>query len=210
MDWPAIWLTLELSAITVLILFILGVPLAWWLAFTRTRWKPLIEALVALPIVLPPTVLGFYLLLAFGYAKPLVPLAFTFEGLVIASLFYSLPFVVQPLQQAFADLGRGPMEAAATLGASKLDAFFTVMSPLAIRGYVTALVLGFAHTVGEFGVVLMVGGNIPGETRLLSISIYEAVETLDYGRAHVLSAMLLLFSFAVLSTLFLLNRRAPS
>lgn len=209
MDWPAIWLTLELSAITVLILFILGVPLAWWLAFTRVRWKPLIEALVALPIVLPPTVLGFYLLLAFGYAKDIVPLAFTFEGLVIASLFYSLPFVVQPLQQAFADVGRGPMEAAATLGASRIDAFFTVMSPLAIRGYVTALVLGFAHTVGEFGVVLMVGGNIPGETRLLSISIYEAVETLDYGRAHVLSAMLLLFSFAVLSTLFLLNRRAP-
>jgi molybdate transport system permease protein len=209
MDWPAIWLTLELSAITVLILFILGVPLAWWLAFTRVRWKPLIEALVALPIVLPPTVLGFYLLLAFGYAKDIVPLAFSFEGLVIASLFYSLPFVVQPLQQAFADVGRGPMEAAATLGASRLDAFFTIMSPLAIRGYVTALVLGFAHTVGEFGVVLMVGGNIPGETRLLSISIYEAVETLDYGRAHVLSAMLLLFSFAVLSTLFLLNRRAP-
>ena len=209
MDWPAIWLTLELSAITVLILFILGVPLACWLAFTRTRWKPLIEALVALPIVLPPTVLGFYLLLAFGYAKDIVPLAFTFEGLVIASLFYSLPFVVQPLQQAFADVGRGPMEAAATLGASRLDAFFTVMSPLAIRGYVTALVLGFAHTVGEFGVVLMVGGNIPGETRLLSISIYEAVETLDYGRAHVLSAMLLLFSFAVLSTLVLINRRAP-
>jgi molybdate transport system permease protein len=208
MDWPAIWLTLELSALTVLILFLLGVPLAWWLAFTRVRWKPLIEALVALPIVLPPTVLGFYLLLAFGYAKDIVPLAFTFEGLVIASLFYSLPFVVQPLQQAFADVGRGPMEAAATLGASKLDAFFTVISPLAIRGYVTALVLGFAHTVGEFGVVLMVGGNIPGETRLLSISIYEAVETLDYGRAHVLSGMLLLFSFAVLSTLFLLNRRA--
>ena len=208
MDWPAIWLTLELSALTVLILFLLGVPLAWWLAFTRVRWKPLIEALVALPIVLPPTVLGFYLLLAFGYAKEIVPLAFTFEGLVIASLFYSLPFVVQPLQQAFADVGRGPMEAAATLGASKLDAFFTVISPLAIRGYVTALVLGFAHTVGEFGVVLMVGGNIPGETRLLSISIYEAVETLDYGRAHVLSGMLLLFSFAVLSTLFLLNRRA--
>lgn len=208
MDWPAIWLTLELSALTVLILFLLGVPLAWWLAFTRVRWKPLIEALVALPIVLPPTVLGFYLLLAFGYAKDIVPLAFTFEGLVIASLFYSLPFVVQPLQQAFADVGRGPMEAAATLGASRLDAFFTVMSPLAIRGYVTALVLGFAHTVGEFGVVLMVGGNIPGETRLLSISIYEAVETLDYGRAHVLSGMLLLFSFAVLSTLFLLNRRA--
>jgi molybdate transport system permease protein len=208
MDWPAIWLTLELSALTVLILFLLGVPLAWWLAFTRVRWKPLIEALVALPIVLPPTVLGFYLLLAFGYAKDIVPLAFTFEGLVIASLFYSLPFVVQPLQQAFADVGRGPMEAAATLGASKLDAFFTVISPLAIRGYVTALVLGFAHTVGEFGVVLMVGGNIPGETRLLSISIYEAVETLDYGRAHVLSGMLLLFSFAVLSALFLLNRRA--
>ena len=208
MDWPAIWLTLELSALTVLILFLLGVPLAWWLAFTRVRWKPLIEALVALPIVLPPTVLGFYLLLAFGYAKEIVPLAFTFEGLVIASLFYSLPFVVQPLQQAFADVGRGPMEAAATLGASKLDAFFTVISPLAIRGYVSALVLGFAHTVGEFGVVLMVGGNIPGETRLLSISIYEAVETLDYGRAHVLSGMLLLFSFAVLSALFLLNRRA--
>ena len=208
-EWQAIRVTLELSAITVAVLFVIGVPCAWWLAFTRTRWKPVIEAVVALPLVLPPTVLGFYLLLLFGLARPVVPLAFTFPGLVIASVLYSLPFVVQPLQQAFAQMGRGPMEAAATLGATPLDAFFTVASPLAVRGYITALVLGFAHTVGEFGVVLMVGGNIPGQTRVLSIAIYESVETLDYASAHILSAGLLAFSFAVLAAVFTLNRRWP-
>jgi molybdate transport system permease protein len=204
-DWPAIRLTLELSAITVVILFVLGIPLAWWLAFTASRWRPVVAALISLPLVLPPTVLGFYLLLGFGWAGSLVPLAFSFTGLVIASVFYSLPFVVQPLEQAFAELGRGPLEAAASLGASPLDRFLTVASPLAFRGYVTALVLGFAHTVGEFGVVLMVGGNIPGKTRVLSISIYEAVETMEYGRAHILSAGLLVFSFGVLVSLYLLN-----
>lgn len=208
-EWQAIRVTLELSAITVAVLFVIGVPVAWWLAFTRTAWKPVIEAVVALPLVLPPTVLGFYLLLLFGVAQPIVPLAFTFPGLVVASVLYSLPFVVQPLQQAFAQMGRGPMEAAATLGATPLDAFFTVASPLAVRGYITALVLGFAHTVGEFGVVLMVGGNIPGQTRVLSIAIYEAVETLDYTSAHILSVGLLAFSFAVLAAVFTLNRRWP-
>lgn len=206
MDWQAIRLTLELSAISVAVLFVAGLPLAWWLAFTRTRFKPLIEALVALPLVLPPTVLGFYLLLLFGKAGPLAGLAFSFEGLVVASVLYSLPFVVQPLQQSFAENGRASLEAAAVLGASPFDRFFTIASPMALRGYITALVLGFAHTVGEFGVVLMVGGNIPGQTRVLSISIYEAVETLDYGKAHALSALLLLFSFVVLSAVYLMNR----
>ena len=208
MDWVAVRLTLELSAISVGFLFAFGVPLAWWLAFTRHRLKPVIEALVALPLVLPPTVLGFYLLILFGKAGPFAGLAFTFEGLIIASFFYSLPFVVQPLQQSFAENGKGALEAAAVLGASPRDRFFTIAIPMAYRGFITALVLGFAHTIGEFGVVLMVGGNIPGETRVLSISIYEAVETLDYSRAHVMSAMLLLFSFSVLITLFVINNRA--
>jgi molybdate transport system permease protein len=188
-------------------LFVLGLPLAWWLAFTRNQAKPVIEALVALPLVLPPSVLGFYLLVLFGKAGSFAGLAFSFEGLVVASILYSLPFVVQPLQQSFAENGRAHLEAASVLGASAWDRFFTVASPMALRGYVSALVLGFAHTVGEFGVVLMVGGNIPGETRVLSISIYEAVETLDYSRAHVMSGMLLLFSFGVLSSLYLLNRK---
>jgi molybdate transport system permease protein len=177
-----------------------------------------IESVVALPLVLPPTVLGFYLLILFGSRSGIgdfwarltgETLAFSFTGLVIASVIYSLPFVVQPLQQAFAQTGRAPLEAAATLGASPIDAFLTVATPLSIRGYVTAIVLGFAHTLGEFGVVLMVGGNIPGETKTVSIAIYEAVESLDYGSAHFLSLGLLAFSFLVLLAVFLLNSRLP-
>jgi molybdate transport system permease protein len=217
-EWEAVKLTIELSAIAVVVLLVIGTPLAFWLAFTTTRLKPVIESVVALPLVLPPTVLGFYLLILFGskhgigeYWVQLTgkTLAFSFSGLVIASVIYSLPFVVQPLQQAFAQTGRAPLEAAATLGASPIDAFFTVASPLAMRGFITAIVLGFAHTIGEFGVVLMVGGNIPGETRLISIAIYESVETLNYREAHLLSIGLLAFSFLVLLAVYLLNRRLP-
>lgn len=217
-EWEAVGLTLELAAITVAVLLILGTPLAYWLAFTTTRLKPVIESVVALPLVLPPTVLGFYLLVLFG-AKTGIgefwveltgeTLVFSFTGLVIASVIYSLPFVVNPLQQAFAQMGRAPLEAAATLGASPIDAFFTVASPLAIRGFLTAIVLGFAHTMGEFGVVLMVGGNIPGETRVISIAIYESVESLNYREAQLLSVGLLAFSFLVLLTVYLLNQRLP-
>ena len=217
-DTAPIVLSLKLAAVTVVILLVVGTPLAWWLAFTRNRFKVLIEALTALPLVLPPTVLGFYLLILMGPAA--APgrwwvsltgdtLAFSFAGLVIASVIYSLPFVVQPLLQAFHSVGREPLEAAATLGASPLDRFFSVASPLAVRGYITATVLGFAHTLGEFGVVLMVGGNIPGRTKVVSIAIYESLETLDYATAHVLSAGLLVFSFVVLSLVFMMNRRFP-
>ncbi|HKG74881.1 MAG TPA: molybdate ABC transporter permease subunit [Aestuariivirgaceae bacterium] len=217
-EWTAVKVTLELAAATVAVLLVLGTPLAYWLAFTKTRLQPIIEALVALPLVLPPTVLGFYLLLLFGPQNPVgslwltvtgTTLAFSFTGLVVASVIYSLPFVVQPLQQAFMEMGRGPLEAAATLGAGPSDAFFSVAAPLARRGFITATVLGFAHTMGEFGVVLMVGGNIPGETRLISIAIYESVETLNYREAHILSLGLLAFSFLVLVGVFLLNRGLP-
>ncbi len=217
-DPAPVILSLKLAAVTVVILRVISTPLAWWLAFTRNRWRVVIEALTALPLVLPPTVLGFYLLILMAPAT--VPgswwvtltgdtLAFSFTGLVIASVIYSLPFVVQPLLQAFHSVGREPLEAAATLGAGPLDRFFTVASPLAVRGYITAIVLGFAHTLGEFGVVLMVGGNIPGKTKVVSIAIYESLETLDYTAAHVLSAGLLIFSFAVLSLVFWMNRRFP-
>jgi len=213
-----VWLTVKLAVVTVLILLIVGTPLAWWLAFSRSRMRPVVEALTALPLILPPTVLGFYLLILLGPATPFgafwvtvtgSTLTFSFSGLVIASVLYSLPFTVQPLQTAFEGVGRDVMEAAATLRASPFDAFFSVASPLARRGYVTAAVLSFAHTVGEFGVVLMVGGNIPGQTKVISIAIYEHVETLDYVQAHILSACLLLFSFAVLLILSLVNRRSP-
>ena len=196
-DLGPLLLTLRLAAITTLLLLLLGTPLAWWLAHTRSRWKAPIEALTALPLVLPPTVIGFYLLVLLNPTAPLgawwvqltgQTLTFSFSGLVVASLIYSLPFTVQPLQAAFEIVGRRPLEAAATLRASPLDAFFSVASPLALRGYVTAAVLSFAHTIGEFGVVLMVGGNIPGRTQLISIQIYEQVETLRYEQAHVLSA----------------------
>lgn len=213
----AITLTIKLALVTVGLLVLIGTPLAWWLAFTRSRLKPLVEALVALPLVLPPTVLGFYLLILLGPAAGPgrwwveatgSTLAFSFSGLVIASMLYSLPFVVQPVAQGLAAMGRGPLEAAETLGAGPIDRFFTVAVPLARRGFLTAAVLGFAHTLGEFGVVLMVGGNIPGRTQVLSIKIYESVETLDYSTAHVLSAGLLVFSFIVLVSVYWLNRGA--
>ncbi|MDW4547985.1 molybdate ABC transporter permease subunit [Defluviimonas sp. D31] len=215
-DLAPLWLTLRLAALVTAILMLLGTPLAWWLAHTRSRLAPVVEAVTALPLVLPPTVLGFYLLLAFNPSAPLgqlwlsvtgSTLTFSFAGLVIASLLYSLPFTVQPLQAAFTALGRAPMEAAASLSASPLDAFLTVAAPLCLRGYLTAAVLTFAHTLGEFGVVLMVGGNIPGETRVISIAIYEEVETLDYAAAHVLSGILLALSFAILLALYWINGR---
>jgi molybdate transport system permease protein len=206
-DLQALGLTLRLAAIVTALLLLLGTPLAWWLARTRSAWKGPVAALVALPLVLPPTVLGFYLLLAMGPAGPvgqfvrelgLGPLPFTFEGLVIASVFYSLPFMVQPLQSAFEAIGDRPLEVAATLRASPLDAFFTVVVPLAAPGFLTASVLTFAHTVGEFGVVLMIGGNLPGETRVVSVQIYDHVEAMEYAQAHRLSAAMVAFSFLAL------------
>jgi len=215
-DLVALWVTLRLAALTTLILLVLGTPLAWWLARSRWRFKFLVEAVVALPLVLPPTVLGFYLLVALGPHGPVGslmealggrPLAFTFAGLVVGSVFYSLPFVVQPLQDAFTSVGRRPMEVAATLRASPFDRFFSVAVPLARPGFLTAAVLGFAHTIGEFGVVLMIGGNIPGRTQVLSIAIYDHVESLEYGQAHLLSGGLLLFSFLLLMLVYAVNRR---
>jgi len=215
-DLTALAITLKLAVLSTLILLLLGTPLAWWMARTRWRFKFLLEAVVALPLVLPPTVLGFYLLLALGPHGPLGglmeslggrPLVFTFTGLVIGSVFYSMPFVVQPLQDAFTAVGRRPLEVAATLRAAPLDRFFTVAIPLARAGFFTAAVLGFAHTVGEFGVVLMIGGNIPGETQVLSIAIYDHVEGLEYVHAHWLSAGLLLMSFLMLTVVYALKRR---
>ncbi|MEX2124514.1 MAG: molybdate ABC transporter permease subunit [Woeseia sp.] len=217
-DLGPLWLSLHLAAVTTLILLLLGTPLAWWLARTRSRFKPAVEAVTALPLVLPPTVLGFYLLLLLSPASALGgawlsvtgdALTFSFTGLVVASVIYSLPFMVQPLETAFTAVGRGQIEAAASLRASPLDAFMNVAVPLSARGFLTAVVLTFAHTIGEFGVVLMVGGNIPGETRVISIAIYEHVETLRYAEAHVLSAGLLIFSFCVLLAVYTLNRRPP-
>jgi len=217
-DLSAILLTLKLAGATSVILLLLATPLAWWLAHTRSRLRWIVEPAVALPLVLPPTVLGFYLLILLGPAGGLGSawvaltgdsLAFSFAGLLIASVVYSLPFAVQPLQTAFQAVGIKHMEAAATLGASPLDAFLTVASPIALRGYLTALVLTFAHTVGEFGVVLMVGGNIPERTRVISIAIFEHVETLSYDEAHRLSIGLLVFSFLVLMAVTILHRRAP-
>jgi molybdate transport system permease protein len=213
-----VWLSLQLATVTVIVLLIVATPLAWWLAFARTRARTFVEAVVALPLVLPPTVLGFYLLILLGPAGALgslwveltgTTLTFSFTGLVIASVIYSFPFAVQPLQVAFESVGRAPLEAAATLGATPIDAFFRVASPLSIRGYLSATVLSFAHTLGEFGVVLMVGGNIPGSTKLISIAVYEHVETLNYEQAHILSAGLLAFSLVVLLTVYALNTRRP-
>ena len=215
-DLTALAITLKLALVSTLILLLIGTPVAWWLARTRWRFKFIPEAIVALPLVLPPTVLGFYLLLALGPAGAIgglmaslggQPLAFTFTGLVIGSVIYSMPFVIQPLQDAFTAVGRRPLEVAATLRASPLDRFFTVAVPLARPGFLTAAVLGFAHTLGEFGVVLMIGGNIPGETRVASIAIYDHVESLDYVHAHWLSGGLLLLSFLLLLTVYGLNRR---
>ncbi|MDB5899788.1 MAG: putative type molybdate transport system, permease component [Ramlibacter sp.] len=216
-DLQAIWLTLKLAGATTLLLLLLAAPLAWWLSQTRSRWRGPISAVVALPLVLPPTVLGFYLLVSFGpqgwggqltQSLGLGLLPFTFGGLLLGSMVYSLPFAVQPLQHAFEAVGRRPLEAAATLRAGPLDTFFHVVLPLARGGIVQAAVLSFAHTVGEFGVVLMIGGNIPEQTRVVSTQIYGHVEAMQYPQAHALSAAMLLFSFAVLLGLALLNRRS--
>jgi molybdate transport system permease protein len=213
-DLAAIVLTLKLASVTTLLLLLLGTPIAWWLARTRSAWKGAVGAVVALPIVLPPTVIGFYLLVTMGPNGPvgqltqslgLGVLPFTFAGLVVASVFYSLPFVVQPIQNAFEAIGERPLEAAATLRASPLDTFFSVVLPLARPGYLTASVLGFAHTVGEFGVVLMIGGNIPDKTRVVSVQIYDHVEAMEYAQAHWLSAGMVAFSFVVLLLLYTLN-----
>lgn len=215
-DLAAIWLTLKLATAVTLLLLLLGTPLAWWLARTRSRLKPAIGAVVALPLVLPPTVLGFYLLLAMGpqgwvgqltQSLGLGLLPFTFGGLVVASVFYSLPFVVQPIQNAFEAIGERPLEVAATLRASPWDAFWSVALPLARPGLFAGAVLGFAHTVGEFGIVLMIGGNIPQQTRLVSVQIYDHVEALEYAEAHWLAGGMLVFSFAVLLALYTLNRQ---
>jgi len=216
LDLQPVWLTLQLASITVIVLLILGAPVAWWLSRTTSRLKIPVEAVTALPLVLPPTVLGFYLLVFLGANGPLGqawialtghPLSFTYTGLVIASCVYSLPFVVQPLQTAFETMDRNTTEAAWTLGASRLKTFFTVVLPQARRGLLTAIVLGFAHTMGEFGVVLMVGGNIPGKTQVISIAIYEQVEQMDYSAAYTLSIGLLIFSFLVLFFVYTVNRR---
>ena len=213
----AVWLTAKLATITTVLLLLVGTPLAWWLAGARSRTKSIVGALVALPLVLPPVVIGFYLLMLMGPNGPVGQLTqsmglgllpFTFSALVIGSVFYSLPFVVQPLQNAFEAIGLKPLEAAATLRASPLDTFFSVVLPLAKPAYITAAVMGFAHTVGEFGIVLMIGGNIPGATRVMSVQIYDHVEAMQYSQAHTLAAGLLVFSFVVLLGLQWTNRRA--
>lgn len=216
-DLAAIWLTLRLATTVTLLLLLIGTPIAWWLARTRSWLKGPIGAVVALPLVLPPTVLGFYLLVAMGpqgwigqftQSLGLGTLPFTFWGLVVGSIFYSLPFVVQPIQNAIEALGDRPLEVAATLRAGPLDRFFTVVLPLARPGFMTAAILGFAHTVGEFGVVLMIGGNIPEETRVVSVQIYDHVEALDYAQAHTLSGMMVTFSFLVLLSLYVFQRKS--
>src|SRR4051812_9627898 len=216
-DLQAIWLTFKLALSATLVLLLLGAPLAWWLAWTHSRWRAPVSAIVALPLVLPPTVLGFYLLVVFGphgwggqmtQSLGLGLLPFTFGGLLLGSVLYSLPFAVQPLQAAFEAIGRRPLEAAATLRASPADTFLHVVLPLARPGFVQAGVLTFAHTVGEFGVVLMIGGNIPDRTRVVSTQIYGHVEALEYAQAHWLSAAMVLFSFLVLLSLAALNRRS--
>ena len=211
-----LWLSTQLALVTTVILVIVGTPLAWWLARTKTRLKPGIQAIVAMPIVLPPTVLGFYLLILLGPDGAIGSwwvrltgdaLTFSFTGLVIASCIYSLPFAVQPMQNAFEALPDRYLERAWTLGATKLDAFLSIAVPLSVRGFVSGAVLSFAHTLGEFGVVLMVGGNIPGETRVVSIAIYDHVESLNYAAAHQLSLLLLAFAFVVLAGMFIFNHR---
>lgn len=216
-DLAAIWLTLKLATVVTLLLLAIGTPIAWWLARTRSRLKKVLSAVVALPLVLPPTVIGFYLLVALGpngwlgkltASLGLDLLPFTFAGLVLASVLYSMPFVVQPLQNAFEAIGERPLEAAATLRASPWDSFWTVAVPLARPGFLSAAVLGFAHTVGEFGVVLMIGGNIPDKTRVVSVQIYDHVEALEYAQAHWLAAAMLAFSFLVLLALYTVNPQA--
>jgi len=213
-DLTAIWLTLRVAGLTTILLFIVGTPIAWWLARTRSKWKAPVGAVVALPLVLPPTVLGFYLLVTMGPNGPigrltqslgLGVLPFTFWGLVVASVFYSMPFVVQPIQNAIVALGTRPLEVAATLRASPWDRFWSVVVPLARPGFLTAGILGFTHTVGEFGVVLMIGGNIPGVTRVVSVQIYDHVEALEYAEAHWLAGSMVIFSFLVLLALYAFN-----
>ena len=215
-DWQAIFLTLRLATLVTVILLVIATPVAWWLTTTRSRLKPVIGAIVALPLVLPPTVIGFYLLIAMGPNGPVGELTqslgigtlpFTFTGLVIGSVIYSFPFVVQPIQNSLEALGKRPFEVAATLRASRLDTFFTVVLPLAKPGFITATILGFAHTLGEFGVILMIGGNIPGQTQVISVLIYEHVESLQYGQAHSLSAAMMIFSFIVLLLLYGFNQK---
>ena len=216
MDWQPVWLTLELATLTTAILLVVGTPIAWWLSQTRCICREWVGAVVALPLVLPPTVLGFYLLLLLGPRGPigqatqalgLGTLPFTFPGLVVGSVLYSLPFVVQPVRNAFEAMGRRPMEVATTLRASPLRAFLTVALPLARPGFLTGAVLGFAHTVGEFGVVLMIGGNIPGQTKVLSVAIYDHVESLEWTQAHWLAGGMLVFSFLVVAAMYHLERR---
>lgn len=214
--WPPVRLTIELAAITTIVLLVVGTPIAWWFARSKAWWKEAVAALVAMPLVLPPTVLGFYLLLMLGPYGPggLVAglwgartLAFTFEGLVVGSVFYSMPFVVQPIRNAFAAIGDRPLEIAATLRASPRRAFWTVAVPMARPGFLTGAVLGFAHTVGEFGVVLMIGGNIPGETKVLSVAIYDYVETSQWREANILAAGMVVFAFAVILSMTLIEKR---
>ena len=215
-DLIALFVTLKLASISTIVLILIGTPIAWWISHSHWRYKYLVEAIIALPLILPPTVLGFYLLVSLGPNGPIgglssvlgeESLAFTFTGLVIGSVVYSMPFVIQPLQNAFSAIGQRPLEVAATLGASPIDRFFSIAIPMARPGFITASVLGFAHTLGEFGVVLMIGGNIPGSTKVVSISIYDHVEALEYGQAHALSASLLLFSFVLLLIVYGANRR---
>ena len=216
MDWQALWLTIRLAVLVAAVLLVLGLPIAYWISYSRWRWKFLVEAVVALPIVLPPTVLGFYVLVALGPRSPLGQvwqtltghtLAFTFEGLLVGSIIYSLPFAVQPFAASFSSVDRKLMAASATLGASPLRTFFRVILPLSVPGVVTGVALSFAHTMGEFGVVLMVGGNIPGVTRTVSIDIYDQVQALNYASANTTALLLLAISFAVLSLVYGLNRK---
>lgn len=218
-DIDAIILTLKLASVVTALLLVIATPIAWWLTRSSSRMKPVVSAIVTLPLILPPSVVGFYLLVAMGPDGPigfltelfgLSTLAFTFEGLLLASLIYSLPFVVQPIQNAFISIGKRPIEVAATLRAGPIDTFFTVVLPLAKPGFITASVLGFAHTVGEFGIVLMIGGNIPGETQVVSVQLYDHVEALEYENAHALALSLIIFSFATLVGLYSLNRSKPS
>ena len=215
LDLSAIIVTIKLALVSTSILILIGTPIAWWLSQTKFKFKAVFEALIALPLILPPTVLGFYLLITLGSNGPIGKLleslggssiAFTFTGLVVGSVIYSMPFVVQPLQNSFSSVGRKPLEVAATLGASKIDRFFSVAVPLSRSGFITAAVLGFAHTVGEFGVVLMIGGNIPGETGVVSIAIYDHVEAMEYGQAHWLAGGLLATSFLMLLFVYIINR----
>ncbi len=215
-EWPPIVLTLKLAAVVCAVLLVVGMPIAWWLSFSKWRWKFLVESMVALPLVLPPTVLGFYLLVAFGPESPVGRLyravagrglPFTFAGLAVASVIYSLPFMVQPMVSAFSQVDRALINASSILGASRWRTFFRIVLPLSVGGVVTGIVLSFAHTLGEFGVVLMVGGNIPGATETISIAIYDNVQSLNYAAANRMAALLLAFSFITLSLTYALNRR---